>query len=380
MVSHSRDGVLIMDFPQLSRRGVIGAAGGMAMVTALPAATKEARSRPLIYAHRGSSALRPEHTLASYAKAIQDGADLIEPDLVITKDGVLVARHESNITDTTDVAAHTEFAGRRTQKVIGGRPYEGWFAEDFTLAELKTLRAVERWKGGRTESHTYDGEFQIVTFEEIIDFAAAESAARGRVIGLAPELKQPTFYSEIGLPVEDRFVDLLGRHRFTSRAPIHVQCFETASLRTLRRRFLRSGNVQLVQLVVNAAHVPPDIEKAGGRTTYKDMCTPAGLKEMATYADVLAPLNRDVIPLGADDRLTKPTTIVADAHAAGLRVVPWTFVPENRYMAADFRSKDGEDARNFNGSVAEIRRYLPTGIDGFFTDDPAAGRLALAGK
>jgi glycerophosphoryl diester phosphodiesterase len=368
-----------MDIPDFSRRGFMGVAGGVATVAALPAVAAEARPKPLIYAHRGCSALRPEHTLAAYAKAIQDGADLIEPDLVITRDGVLVARHESNIADTTDVAAHPEFADRKTRKTISGRPYDGWFAEDFTLAELKTLRAVERLKGGRVESHTYDGEFQIVTFEEIIDFAAAESAARGRLIGISPELKQPTFYSEIGLPVEDRFIDRLGRHSFASKAPIHVQCFETASLRTLRRRFPRSGNVQLVQLVVSAAFVPPDIEKAGGKTTYKDMCTAAGLREVATYADVLAPLNRDVIPLGAGDRLGRPTTIVADAHAAGLRVVPWTFVPENRYMAADFRTTAGEDARNFDGSVAEIRHYIATGIDGFFTDDPAAGRAALAG-
>lgn len=354
----------------------MAATGGVAMAAALPAAAKEARPKPWIYAHRGCSALRPEHTLASYAKAIQDGADIVEPDLVITKDGVLVSRHENNIADTTDVATRPEFADRKTRKTFFGYTQEGWFTEDFTFQELKSLRAVERMKNGRQESHTYDGQFQIVSLEEIIDFVAAESAARGRMIGIAPELKNGFYFAGIGLPLEDRFVERLNRHAFTQKAPVHVQSFETANLRALRRQFPRSSNVKLVQLVMNADRRPPDVEAAGGSTTYRQMCTAAGLKEIATYADVVAPYNRDVIPLGADGRLGTPTTIVADAHAAGLKVVPWTFVPENRYIAADFRSAAGDDARNPEGSIAEMRRYIALGIDGFFTDDPALGRTA----
>jgi glycerophosphoryl diester phosphodiesterase len=344
----------------------------VATLAALPAAAKEQRPKPLIYAHRGASALRPEHTLAAYAKAIQDGADLIEPDLVCTKDGVLVARHENSISDTTDVASRPEFASRKTQKSFYGHAMDGWFTEDFTLAELKTLRAIERMPQARRESHGYDGQFQIVTLEEIIDFAAAESAARGRLVGIAPELKGSSYFAGIGLPLEDRFVDRIGRHIFTRQAPVHVQSFETANLRALRRRFDRNGNVKLVQLVVNADVRPPD-----GTMTYAQMCTPAGLRELATYADVVAPYTRGVIPQTADGRLGTPTSLVADAHAAGLKVVTWTFAPENQFLAADFRSAEGDNARNAAGSIAEMRRYIATGIDGFFTDDPALGRTAI---
>ena len=160
-------------------------------------------AKPLLFAHRGASALRPEHTLASYAKAIADGADYVEPDLVMTKDGVLVARHENHLTDTTDVATRPEFASRRTRKVIDGQAQEGWFVDDFTLAELKTLRAVERLSTIRVANTAYNGQFQIPSFEEIIDFVAAESATRNRVIGIVPELKSSTYFASVGLPMED---------------------------------------------------------------------------------------------------------------------------------------------------------------------------------
>jgi glycerophosphoryl diester phosphodiesterase len=361
----------------LTRRGMIGAAAGAAALAVAPA-VRAAPPVPLVIAHRGASALRPEHTLAAYAKAIQDGADYIEPDLVVTRDGVLIARHENNIAETTDVARHPEFAGRRTRKTVDGEAQTGWFCEDFTLAELKTLRAVERLGRVRPISAGYDGRFQLVTFEEIIDFAAAEAAARGRLIGLIPELKHGSYFAGLGLPLEDRFVATLAAHDYTRRAPVEIQSFEIANLRYLRTKLSRPANVRLAQLIADADIRPADIVKSGGTTTYAAMATPAGLRDMASYADVVAPATRQIIPLGADGQLGTPTRLVADAHAAGLLVHPWTFRPENRFLAADFRNEDGEDARNPAGSIAEIRRYLTTGIDGFFTDDPALGRAALA--
>ncbi len=338
------------------------------------------RSKPLVFGHRGCSALRPEHTLASYAKAIADGADFIEPDLVVTKDGVLIVRHENNIAETTDILRHPEFAGRKTTKTIDGQALTGWFTEDFTLAELKTLRAIERLGAVRPESQSYDGQFQILTLEEMIDFTAAEAAARGRVIGLVPELKHSTYFAGIGLPLEDRFVATLAAHDYTRRNPVEVQSFEIANLRYLRRKFGRPANVKLFQLVAEGPIIPADVAKTGGALTFDQMVTPDGLREIATYADVLGPPTRAIIPLDATGKLGKARTIVTDAHAAGLLIRPWTFRPENRFLATDYRNDGGENARNEEGSIAEIRRYIATGIDGFFTDDPALGRRAVDGS
>jgi len=337
------------------------------------------KARPMLYAHRGASALRPEHTLASYAKAIQDGADFVEPDLVCTKDGILIARHENAITDTTDVAGRTEFASRKTRKVIDGEAHEGWFVSDFSLAELKTLRAVERLP--KMRGTAYDGQFQVVSFEEIIDFVAAEAAARGRSIGLIPELKHSTWFRAAGLPLEERFAATLQAHAYTRSAPVTVQSFETANLRQLRKTLGKPANVKLAQLVVAGGKYdavrPADVAVAGGSLTYGEMVSSRGLREMAKYADVVAPITRAVIPLGADERLMKPTALVADAHSAGLQVVVWTFRPENAFLAADFRNGGGPNARNEEGSIAEMWRYLETGIDGLFSDDPALARAAI---
>jgi glycerophosphoryl diester phosphodiesterase len=358
---------------------IAGAAMLVASVGTDAAFAASARARPLVFGHRGCSALRPEHTLGSYAKAIQDGADFIEPDLVITRDGVLVARHENNIAETTDIARHPEFASRKTTKTIDGEAQTGWFVEDFTLLELKTLRAIERLGKLRPESSTYDGQFQILTFEEIIDFTAAESAARGRTVGLVPELKHSTYFTGVGMPLEDRFLAVLAAHEYTRRAPVEIQSFEVANLRYLRRKLGRPANVRLMQLVGDNAQIPADVVATGGTLSFGAMTTAAGLREMATYADVVAPQVRGVIPLGPDGRLGKPSAIVADAHAASLLIRVWTFRPENHFLAADFKNGDGDGARNPMGSVAEIRRYLAAGIDGFFTDDPALGRLAVDG-
>jgi len=339
--------------------------------------------RPLVLGHRGACALRPEHTLASYAKAIADGADFIEPDLVATRDGVLVARHENNIADTTDVADRREFAERYTKKKIDGKEVEGWFTEDFTFAELKTLRAKERLNATvRPESHSYDGDFQIVSFDEIVDFVAAEVATSGRLVGLIPELKHSTYFATIGLPLEDRFLNVLRPPRHVlNKMRVIVQSFEIGNLQRLRRLLGRAPNFQLMQLTENT-----DEEKPADRAAVQDMRTWAerlntqkGLAEIAEYADYVAPYTRDLIPWGPDDHLMPPTGLIERAHEAGLLVCAWTFRPENKYLARDFRNNAGDNVRNPEGSVAEIRRYIEAGVDAFFTDDPALGRRAVDG-
>jgi glycerophosphoryl diester phosphodiesterase len=364
----------------INRRHVLGMTGAAIIAGASSrsmGAKPVPRPKPLIFAHRGCSALRPEHTLASYAKAIADGADYIEPDLVVSKDGVLVIRHENNIAETTDIASRPEFSDRKTQKVIDGQKLTGWFTEDFTVAELKTLRAIERLGAIRPESQSCNGQFQIVTFDEMIDFTAAEAAARGRVIGLVPELKHSTYFAGIGLPLEDRFIATLAAHDYTRRNPVEIQSFEIANLRYLRSKLGRPANVKLMQLVAEGPIIPADVAASGGTLTFGEMTTPEGLREIARYADVVAPPVRAIIPLNDNGRLAKARTIVADAQAAGLLIRPWTFRPENRFLAADFRSDAGMDARNEAGSIAEMRRYIATGIDGLFTDDPALGRRAI---
>ena len=340
--------------------------------------TPAPRTRAEVFGHRGACALRPEHTLASYAQAIADGADYIEPDLVTTRDGVLVARHENNLRDTTDVARHAEFAARRTVKVIDGMREDGWFAEDFSLAELKTLRAVERIPLIRPHNTRYDGQFQIPTWDEIIDFVAAEAATRQRTIGLIPELKHSTYFASLGLALEPGFVRALDGHHHTRTQPVEIQSFEIANLRVLRAQLGRRANVRLMQLVGVVAR-PADVVAAGHGPTFGEMVSAGGLRIMAGYADVVAPPSRVLVPWNTDQTLGAPGPIIDAAHAAGLLVHTWTFRPENRFLPAEFRNAAGENARNEAGSVAEIRHFLQLGIDGFFTDDPAIGRRAADG-
>ena len=378
----------------MSRRRVLGAGAELALMTGvgldramaapvlapLSARPRPARpAKPLVLGHRGAPAHRPEHTLGSYAKAIADGADFIEPDLVATRDGVLVARHENNIAETTDVSAHPEFAARQVAKTIDGQTAKGWFTEDFTLAELKTLRAKERLGAARSESQAYDGAFQIVTFDEIADFAAAESAARGRTIGLIPEIKHSTYSASIGLPLEPRFVAALRAHAYLRTAPVIVQSFEVANLKALHGELTGMANVQLMQLV-DAEGAPADrVARFGGRPSYAEMLTPGGLADVATYADWIAPYKTLLIPVDAAGKLAASTGLAATAHAAGLLVGTWTFRPENHFLPAGLRV-GADPARNVEGSVTEIRRYLAEGVDAFFTDDPAIGRQAVDGN
>ena len=364
-----------------SRRELLIGMGAGGLVTAAMASmglSAQPPRVPIVLGHRGASALRPEHTLASYAKAIEDGADYIEPDLVISKDGVLIIRHENNIAGTTDIARHPEYAGRKTEKIVDGQKQIGWFVEDFTLAELKTLRAIERLPQFRPANAALDGHFDLVTWPEMVDFAAAESLARGRPIGLVPEIKHSTYFQSIGMPLEDRFLASVAQHDYLRRCPLIVQSFEIANLRYLRAKLGWSERLKLMQLVTGQPGLKPaDVEKAGGGPSFAAMVTPMGLADMARYADIVSPELRGIVPLGPDKRLLPPSPIVADAHRAGLLVMPYTFRPENYFLAADFLDSAGDAARNPEGSVAEMRRYLAAGIDGFFTDDPGLGRRAI---
>lgn len=340
---------------------------GMVM-SAAPLAAK-----PLIFAHRGASALRPEETIAAYEKAIADGADFIEPDLVPTKDGVLVARHESNITETTDVANHPEFDARRAVKVIDGRTQEGWFTEDFTLAELKTLRAKERLGALRPESMGYDDRFEIATFDEIVALAARS----GRPVGLIPELKHPTYFAGLGLDTPGKLIAAIKASAYLRRAPVIVQCFEVATLQRLHGELAGQRNVALFQLIQSPeVKQPADVVAAGGTLTFDEMVTPGGLARIATYAQWIGPPLRRVIPLDAKGNAGAPSALIADAHRAGLKVGVFTFRPENQFLPANLRNGE-PGARWPHGMIADVRSFVAAGVDGFFTDDPALGRAAL---
>ena len=317
---------------------------------------------PIIIAHRGASADRPEHTLAAYALAIKQGADFIEPDLVVTKDHQLVARHENEISGTTDVAAHPEFAARKATKLIDSVSMTGWFTEDFTLAELKTLRARERLPQLRTGNAAYDGKEVIPTLEEIIALA---KSIKGRTIGIYPETKHSSYFRAAGLPLESVLLAALAKAGWTSAdSPVFIQSFEVGNLRALRDQ----TGVRLIQLV--------DSGQSADGHSFDAMLTPAGLKAVALYAAGIGP-NRDrIIPRDAEGVLGKPTTLVADAHGAGLQVHPWTFRPENYFLASQYRI--GTDPKARGDAAGEIRLWLEAGIDGVFSDSPAAAVAALA--
>jgi glycerophosphoryl diester phosphodiesterase len=315
-----------------------------------------------VFAHRGASGYRPEHTLAAYALAIKLGADYIEPDLVSTKDGVLVARHENEISGTTDVADHPEFAQRKTTKTVDGKAISGWFTEDFTLAELKTLRAKERLPAVRPGNTRYDGLYQIPTFDEVLTLARKEGRKQGRMIGVAPETKHPTYFQSIGLPLEKPLLRSLTRAGLNSRhSKVVIQSFETSNLRQLAQQ----TRVPLVQLT-SATGAPYDLVAAGDPRTYADIMSPAGLQEVSTYADWLGPEKNSIIPRDAQGFLTTPTPLVKNAHDAGLKVVAYTFRDENQFLPADFR--DGTDPNAKGDIFGELKAFFETGLDGIFAD------------
>ena len=334
-------------------------------------------TRPIVIAHRGASGYRPEHTLESYRLAIDLGADFIEPDLVSTRDGVLVCRHENEIGGTTDVTKRPEFLDRRTTKEIDGVPVTGWFTEDFTLAELRTLRAEERLPELRPDAARYDGQLHIPTLDEVIALAQEESASRGRTIGIYPETKHPTYFQSIGLPLEPPLLAALERAGWTdAAAPVFIQSFETENLRMLRGR----TGVRLVQLM-EAAGQPYDLTRRGDPRTYTELATPAGLAEIATYADGIGPSKALVIPRDEAGWLAPPSPLVADAHAAGLVVHPWTFRRENVFLPADFQDGDSADPAfpRLPGDLrGEILAFLAAGVDGVFADFPDIALQARA--
>ena len=316
---------------------------------------------PIIIAHRGASGERPEHTVASYTLAIEQGADYIEPDLVLTKDGVLVARHENEISETTDVADRPEFADRKATKTIDGAKMTGWFTEDFTLAELKTLRAKERLPMLRKANMAFDGQFEIPTFEEIILLAKAKEKETGRRIGIYPETKHPSYFSAIGLPHEAPLLAMLQKHGYTQKDdPLFIQSFEVGNLKALRGK----TKLRLIQLMSKDDGPADD-----PATKYASMATPDGLKAVAAYADGIGVEKAMVIPRTLLGNLGEPTSLVADAHAASLDVHIWTFRRENYFLPLGQRS--GLNPAGHGDLVAEIKAFLATGIDGFFSDNVA---------
>ena len=320
---------------------------------------KPLEGQVIVIAHRGASGERPEHTLGSYSLAIAQGADYIEPDLVLTKDGVLVARHENEISETTDVADKAEFADRKTSKTIDGQKMTGWFTEDFTLAELKTLRAKERLPQLRSANMAFDGQFEIPTFDEILALAKAQSAVTGRTIGIYPETKHPSYFTAIGLPHEAPLLAALTQYGHVEKtAPVFIQSFEVENLKALRPK----TKLRLIQLMAETGS-PPDRSDV----TYAQMVSAEGLKIVATYADGIGPNKAMVIPRTLLGNLGDPTTLVADAHKVGLAVHPWTFRRENYFLP--LAQKSGVDPRGHGDLNAEIKAYLATGIDGIFSDN-----------
>lgn len=307
-----------------------------------------AASQPTIIAHRGASGVRPEHTLEAYALAIDQGADYIEPDLVITKDGVLIARHENEISTTTNVADKLEFYGRRTTKTVDGERVTGWFTEDFTLAEIKTLRARESRPAMRTESAKFSNQFQIPTFEEVVKLA------QSRGVGVYPETKHPTYFQRLRLPLEPPLIETLKKLGWNRRgAPVFIQSFEVGNLIRLRSQ----TPVRLVQLLSSSGQ-PWDIQSAGGSRTYRDMATPEGLREIAAYAQGVGVEKALVFPRNDKGEITEPSTLVRDAKAARLLVHVWTFRNEDAFLPANHK---GDPA-------GELKRFFGAGVDGVFTD------------
>jgi glycerophosphoryl diester phosphodiesterase len=366
----------------------IAAAGAAALGPASAQYKTLTGERPLVVGHRGASGYLPEHTIDAYKLAIEMGADFIEPDLVVTKDGVLIARHEPMLGGTTDVGDRPEFAARKTTRKVDGVDTNDWFASDFTLAEIKQLRAKQAMA---ERDQSFNGKLQIPTFQEVIALAKGESARLGRTIGVYPETKHPTFHEQIGLPIEDRLLDVLKTAGWTEKSsPVIIQSFEVANLKYLRTM----TQVRLVQLVdtddvdkdgniVLAApyDVPYDFVVAGDTRTFKDLVTKAGLAEIKTYADGVGPWKPYILPSRQVDRdsdgkpddlnkdgkvderdrvLMSPTSVVADAHAIGLFVHTWTFRNEPRRLASDFDGDPGQ----------EYRAFFALGVDGVFSDFP----------
>jgi glycerophosphoryl diester phosphodiesterase len=361
----------VADRRQVLRFGAVAAAApalaGAASAPAWAGGHGGSRNKPLVVGHRGASGYRPEHTLASYELAARLGADYLEPDLVSTKDGVLVCRHEPEIGGTTDVASRPEFADRKRTVLLDGVSVTGWWTQDFTLAELKTLRATERIPAVRQQNTVYDGYFEVPTFQELLDLRKRLSHELGRDLGVFPETKHPTFFRGIGLALEKPLVRTLRRNGLDRRgAKVFIQSFEAANLRDLAD----DHRVEVPLVFLSSASGTP----FGDPRSYADYLSPAGLKELSQFVDGLGPEKGQIIPRKPDGTLGVPTKLVADAHAAGLKVIPYTFRAENSFLPAELRV--GTDATAYGRSIDEQVAFLRTGIDGVFTDNPDIGVLA----
>jgi glycerophosphoryl diester phosphodiesterase len=338
---------------------------GLLMASTLAARADDDK---IVIAHRGASGERPEHTLAAYELAIAQGADFVEPDLVATKDGVLVCRHENEISGTTDVARRPEFAARRATKSVDGTPTTGWFTEDFTLAEIRTLRARERLP--QLRGTAFDGRFGVPTFDELLALVVATNALperRRRPLGVYPETKHPSYFESLGLALEPPLLEALRRHGLDrADAPVFIQSFEVSNL----RRLAALTRVPLIQLIEPQGR-PWDFTLGRFARTYADMIRPEGLREIATYARGIGPHKSLVLPRGADDRLLPPTTLVRDAHAASLLVHVFTLRAENQFLPAELRR--GPSLLAIGDVAAEAELFLKAGVDGFFIDQPGIG-------
>ncbi|MEV4143058.1 glycerophosphodiester phosphodiesterase [Amycolatopsis sp. NPDC049691] len=365
-MKRKRVGVLAL--AGLALLSVTGLAVGSASASETGSADAAAHGRghddPVIVGHRGAPGYRPEHTLASYELAFRMGVGFVDVDLVPTKDGQLVARHEPEIGGTTDVAKHPEFANRKKTLVIDGVSTTGWFTQDFTLAELKTLRAVERIPQNRPHNTLYNGRYQIATFQEVLDLTKRLGKELHRTLGTYPEVKHSTFFSSIGNPTEPKLVALLKRNGLDRPdAPAIIQSFEVSNLIELHKQ-VRTPLLQLT----SATGAPADFVAKGDPRTYADLVTPQGLREVAKYAKYLGPDKAQVIPRDKNDNLGTPTALVADAHRAGLKVQPYTFRNENPFLPANLRSSAEPDA--YGDVFTEEAAFLEAGVDGFFADQP----------
>jgi glycerophosphoryl diester phosphodiesterase len=366
----------VADRRQVLRFGAVAAAApaliGVAAepVIAAPAtATRHGGGRPssLVVGHRGTAGYRPEHTLASYELAARMGADYMEPDLVSTKDGVLVCRHEPEIGGTTDVGDHPEFADRKRTVLLDGVSVSGWFTHDFTLAELKTLRAVERIPAVRQRNTLYNGLFEVPTLQEVLNLRAKLSRELGRDLGVFPETKHPTYFRNLGLELETPLMRTLRRNDLDrSGAKVFIQSFEAKNLAALHKTY--GARVPLVFLTSVAG------SPFGDSRSYADYLTPAGLRDLARYAQAIGPDKAQVIGRNTDDTLGTPSPLVGNAHRAGLKVFPYTFRAENQFLPADYRV--GTDPDAYGRAIDEQITFLRTGIDGLFTDQSDIGVLS----
>lgn len=367
----------------LSRRAALAAAGGLAATAGLAACSESAptaapaaaatsapssaapapgpgRGQVTIVGHRGASGYRPEHTASSYALAARMGADAVDVDLCATSDRQLVARHEPEIGGTTDVARRPEFASRRRTVVIDGTSYDGWFTTDFTLAELKTLRAVERIPATRPHNTLYDGRDPILTLDEVLDLLDGLSQQLGRRVGVLPEIKHSTWHASVGLPIEPVFVDVLRRRNLTNDPRVIVQSFEVANLKALKSQI----GCPLLQLIDSTGKAPADFVAARDPRTFDDLVSARGLQEIATYATWIGPSKERVIPPSGT-----PTTLAGDARAAGLTTMPYTFRNENEFLPPRLQRPNPERS-TYGDAFGEYAQYRALGIEGLFSDNP----------